>query len=202
MSTFTLSKLQGSKNSFTGRLTFAQTKEFKIGMVTYFIFYMGAMLADDFGQDWFVIPGFILAFIAFIMAYFPLSYSRNSGEVILTKDEIELHSKKEDHSFPESSIRLTNISELEINIVQSIRWWSSYVIMQFIVKQDETESSFGLTIKNRSQEKQYLEALESWYRAEYPVKEYDIQGSRIFKLYQGKSYANIQQIKTEYGINW
>jgi len=197
MNEFTLSKIQGSKDSFTGRLTFAQTKEFKIGMAAYFIFYMAAVLADDLGQDWFVVPGFILAFIAFI----PLSYSRNSGKVVLTKNEIELHPKKEDHDFPDSPIKLSNISELEINIIQSIRWWSSYVIMQFVVKENENESSFGLAIKNRSQEKQYLEALESWYRAGYPVKEYH-QGLRVFKLNQGKSYADIQKIKQEYGIQW
>lgn len=202
MNEFTLSKIQGTKDSFTGRLTFAQTREFKIGMVAYFIFYLGATFADDLGQDWFVVPGFILAFIAFFMAYIPLSYSRNSGKVVLTKDEIELHPKKLDYDFPDSPIKLTNISELEINIVQSIRWWSSYVIMQFVVKQDETESSFGLTIKNRSQEKQYLEVLESWYRAGYPIKEYDIQGSRIFKLNQGKNYAEVQKIKREYQIEW
>ncbi|MEX0856891.1 MAG: hypothetical protein WD016_01995 [Balneolaceae bacterium] len=196
---FTLSKIQGSRDSFTGRLTFAQTKEFQIGIATYFIFYMGANLADDFGQDWFVVPGFILAFIA---AYIPLSYSRNSGKIILTKDEIELQPKKEDFDFPDSPIKLASVSELEINIVQSFRWWSSYVIMQFVVKQGETESSFGMTIKNRKQEKQYLEVLESWYRAGHPVKEYDIQGSRIFKIEQGKSYADIQKIKSEYGITW
>ncbi|MDZ7805705.1 MAG: hypothetical protein U5K71_01150 [Gracilimonas sp.] len=201
MNEFTLNKIKGSKDSLTGRLTFTQTKEFKIGMVIYFIFYMGATLADDFGYDWFVIPGFILAFISFGLAYIPFSYSRNFGKVILQDDGIKLKPKKDRNDFPDSPIDLTEITELKINIIQSFRWWSSYVIMQFIVKQENDEASFGLTIKNRGEENRYLKILDRWYKAGYPVKEYHL-GQRIFKLNEGKNYADIQRIKQEYGLDW
>jgi hypothetical protein len=51
--------------------------------------------------------------------------------------------------------KLTFTQTSEINIVQSIRWFSSYVILQLVVKQEECESSFGLIINNRKKEKQY-----------------------------------------------
>jgi hypothetical protein len=49
---------------------------------------------------------------------------------------------------------------------------------------------------------QYLEVLESWYRRGYSLEEYDVSGSRIFKLDRGKNYADVQKIKKEYDINW
>jgi hypothetical protein len=202
MTEFTLSKIQGTRDAFTGRLNFAQTKEFKTGMAIYFIFYMLATLADDFGHEWFVIPGFIIALIAFILSYIPFSSTKNAGKVILAEKQIKFHPKKDGSNFPDSPINLEQISELEINIVQSIRLWSSYIILQFVIKEDGSESAFGLTIKNRKQEEQYLDILESWYKAGLPVREFDISGSRVFKLDQGKNYADIQKIKTEYGIDW
>lgn len=202
MTELTLSKMQGGKDSFTGRVTFAQTREFKIGMAVYFTSYLGAIFADDLGYDWFIIPGFVIAFIAFGLAYFPIWSNKNAGKVILGENEIETKPKKEDDYFPNSPISLETIVELDINIIQSIRWWSSFVIMQFVIKQNDAEESFGVTIKNRSQEKQYLETLESWYRAGYPLKELNANGTRVFKLNQGKNYAEIQKIKQEYGIDW
>lgn len=202
MNEFTLGKIQGNKDLITGKLTFTQTKEYKIGIIAYFVLYMAATFADNFGYDWFVVPGFILAIVAFVLAYIPFSNSKKAGKVILHNDDIELYPKKEDGDFPVSPIDLDKISELEINIVQSIRWFSSFVILQFVVKQGKSESNFGLTIKNRNKEKQYLDVLESWYRAGYPIREYDTQGARIFKLKQGKNYAEIQNIKKEYGLEW
>lgn len=202
MTELTLSKIQGGKDSFTGRLTFAQTREYKIGMVIYFTFYLGATFADDLGYDWFIVPGFIIAFIAFGLSYFPIWSSKNAGKAILSENQIETKPKKEDDYFPDSPINLETITELEINIIQSFRWWSSYVIMQFVIKEGDEEKSFGVTIKNRAEEKQYLNVLDSWYRAGYPVKEINATGARVFKINQGKNYADVQQIKQEYGIDW
>ncbi|MFP8488988.1 hypothetical protein ACKGJO_07780 [Gracilimonas sp. Q87] len=109
MNEFTLNKIKGSKDSLTGTLTFTQTREFKIGMNIYFIFYMGATFAGDLDQGWFVVPGFILAFITFGLAYFPFSYSRNFGKVILKEDEIILQPIMDENDFPDSPIDLTDI---------------------------------------------------------------------------------------------
>jgi len=202
MTELTLSKIKGTEDNFTGRLTFAQTWEFKIGMFIYFTFYLGATFADDFGYDWFVVPGFIIAFIAFGLSYIPMSFSKNAGNVTLHEKKIGINPKKDDNYFPDSPINMESITELEINVIQSIRWWSSYVIMQFVVKKDDEDKSFGVTIKNRNQEKQYLAVLDSWYRAGYPVKEMNATGTRVFKLNEGKNYADIQRIKKEYGLDW
>ena len=74
--------------------------------------------------------------------------------------------------------------------------------MQFIIDKDGEEKTFGVVIKNRKQEEQYLEVLDSWYKAGYPVKEITGSGFRIFKLNQGKNYEDVQRIKRKYGIEW
>lgn len=204
MATFPLSNLEGEKDSLTGNLTFTQSKEYRYGTVIYGIFYCTSMLADDFGQDWFTIPGFIIAVLAMFAAYFPYSFAKKAGTAHLKKDKIEID-LEEDADFehiPDSPVKLDELNEININIVSSFRWWSSYIILQFIINKDGEEKTFGVVIKNRNQEAQYLEVLESWYRAGYPVKEITGTGFRVFKLNQGQNYAEVQKIKQEYGIDW
>lgn len=199
-----LSNLEGKKDSLTGNLTFTQSKEYRYGMVIYGIFYCSSMLADDFGQDWFTIPGFIIALVAMIAAYFPYSFAKKAGTVHLREDEIEidLYEKATYEHIPDSPVKLDELNEITINIVSSFRWWSSYIILQFIIDKDGEEKTFGVVIKNRKQEEQYLEVLDSWYKAGYPVKEITGSGFRIFKLNQGKNYEDVQRIKRKYGIEW
>jgi hypothetical protein len=204
MPKFTLSNLEGQKDSLTGNLTFTQSKEYRYGMVIYGIFYCTSMLADDFGQDWFTIPGFIIALVALVAAYFPYSFAKKAGTAHLKKEEIEIDLDEQANfeHMPDSPVKLDELNEININIVSSFRWWSSYIILQFIINKDGEEKTFGVVIKNRKQEAQYLEVLESWYRAGYPVKEITGSGFRVFKLNQGQNYAEVQKIKKEYGIEW
>lgn len=204
MPKFTLSNLEGQKDSLTGNLTFTQSKEYRYGMVIYGIFYCTSMLADDFGQDWFTIPGFIIALVALVAAYFPYSFAKKAGTAHLKKEEIEIDLDEQANfeHMPDSPVKLDELNEININIVSSFRWWSSYIILQFIINKDGEEKTFGVVIKNRKQEAQYLEVLESWYRAGYPVKEITGSGFRVFKLNQGQNYAEVQKIKQEYGIEW
>lgn len=204
MAKLTLSNLEGEKDSLTGNLTFTQSKEFRYGMAIYGIFYCSSMLADDFGQDWFTIPGFIIALVALVAAYFPYSFAKKAGTADLKKEQIEidLDEKANFEHMPDSPVKLDELNEININIVSSFRWWSSYIILQFIINKDGEEKTFGVVIKNRKQEAQYLEVLESWYRAGYPVKEITGSGFRVFKLNQGQNYAEVQKIKKEYGIEW
>ena len=204
MPKFTLSNLEGQKDSLTGNLTFTQSKEYRYGMVIYGIFYCTSMLADDFGQDWFTIPGFIIALVALVAAYFPYSFAKKAGTAHLKKEQIEIDLDEQANfeHMPDSPVKLDELNEININIVSSFRWWSSYIILQFIINKDGEEKTFGVVIKNRKQEAQYLEVLESWYRAGYPVKEITGSGFRVFKLNQGQNYAEVQKIKKEYGIEW
>ncbi|MEX2477903.1 MAG: hypothetical protein WD357_05670 [Gracilimonas sp.] len=204
MAKFTISNLEGKRDSLTGNLTFTQSKEYRYGMVVYGIFYCASMLASDFGQDWFTIPGFIIALVAMIAAYFPYSFAKKAGTAHLKKDEIEIELDRNANyeHIPESPLKLDELNDITINIVSSFRWWSSYIILQFIIDQNGEEKTFGIVIKNRKQEEQYLEVLESWYRAGYPIKEITGTGFRVFKLNQGQNYAEVQKIKQEYGINW
>jgi hypothetical protein len=200
----TLSNLEGKKDSLTGNLTFTQSKEYRYGMVIYGIFYCTSMLADDFGQAWFTIPGFIIALVAMIAAYFPYSFAKKAGTAHLKENEIEIDLDENANykHIPDSPVKLNELNEITINIVSSFRWWSSYVILQFMIDKDGDEKTFGVVIKNRKQEAQYLKVLDSWYRAGYPVKEITGSGFRIFKLNQGKNYEDVQRIKREYGIEW
>ncbi|MFD2533104.1 hypothetical protein [Gracilimonas halophila] len=204
MPKFTLSNLEGEKDSLTGNLTFTQSKEYRYGMVIYGIFYCTSMLADDFGQDWFTIPGFIIAIVALVAAYFPYSFAKKAGTAHLKKEEIEIDLDEQANfeHMPDSPVKLDELNEININIVSSFRWWSSYIILQVIINKDGEEKTFGVVIKNRKQEAQYLEVLESWYRAGYPVKEITGSGFRVFKLNQGQNYAEVQKIKKKYGIEW
>lgn len=204
MATFTLSNLEGQKDSLTGNLTFTQSKEYRYGMVIYGIFYCTSMLAGDFGHEWFTVPGFIIAIFAMGIAYFPYSFAKKAGTANLDNNKIDIDlDKNANFKFlPESPVKLNELSEITINIVSSFRWWSSYIILQFIIEKNGEKHTFGVVIKNRKQEKQYLEVLESWYRAGYPVKEITGTGFRVFKLNQGKNYAEVQKIKQEYGIEW
>lgn len=200
----TLSNLEGKKDSLTGKLTFTQSKEYRYGMVIYGLFYCTSMLADDVGQEWFTIPGFIIALAAMITAYFPYSFAKKTGVAHLKEDEIEINLDGNVYyeHIPESPVKLDELNEITINIVSSFRWWSSYIILQFIIDEDGEEKTFGIVIKNRKQEAQYLEVLDSWYKAGYPVKEITGSGFRVFKLNQGQNYAEVQKIKKEYDIEW
>ncbi len=202
MAEFTLSKLEGTKNDWRGSFNFTQALEYKIGMGIFLIFYFISSFSPNFGFGWFVLPGFFIALLGFVIAGIPYTISKSAGKVLLETNAIQFIPTKNKEDFPDSPVKLEHLSEIEINTVSSFRWFSAYLVLQIVLQKNGSTSSFGTVIKNREQEKQYLEVLESWYRAEYPIKEYDVQGVRVFKLDQGKSYEDIQKIKTNYKLDW
>jgi len=95
------------------------------------------------------------------------------------------------------------MTEIQFHYVYSLRLVSAYHIIQCVLKDKRGEfSNFGFVIKNKSQEKQYLEYLDSWYRQGLNINESNGVGQKTFKINQGKNYEEIQKIKQEYGINW
>lgn len=202
MAEFTLSKLEGAKNDWRGSFNFTQTIEYKIGMGIFLSFYLISSFSPNFGFSRFVLPGFFIALLGFAIAGIPYTISKSAGKVLLGKISIHITPKKHEKAFPDSPINLEHLSEIEINTVSSFRWFSSYLVLQCVIRENGSESFFGIVIKNREQEKQYLEVLESWYRTGYPIKEYNVQGVRVFKIDQGKSYEDIQKIKTNYKLDW
>lgn len=143
-----------------------------------------------------------VAIIALMLAGIQFFPNKNAGLALLTERDIQLHPKKDDGYFPSSPILLEQNTKVVITTVSSIRWWSSYILLHVEIINNDSSSFFGLTIKNRKQEKQYLKVLDSWYSNGFPIEEYAGAGGRVFKLEQGNSYADIQKIKSEYGINW
>jgi hypothetical protein len=201
----TLNKLRQTKNELTLRFTFTETTEFKIFMIIYsvcmIIFYITIMMDSDR-----LIPLKItllsVGVISFILARNPFYSAKKVGSAVLTENEIHLHPQKDDKQFPVSPISLEQITKVVISTVSSIHWWSSFYLLHVEIFDHDNSSAFGITIKNRKQEKQYLAVLDSWYRNGFPIVEYGIKGYRVFKLEQGTSYADIQKIKKENGINW
>lgn len=202
--TLQLTKIKPWQNSsFSSRLNFTASREYKIGWVCYVVFYLLAITSDDFGFGWFEIPGFIIAVASLLITVFPYSMARNFGLVTFTENGFTLAPKKQAENLPSSPVKLSGMKEIQFHYVYSLRIVSAFHIIQCVLENEEGEfSNFGFVIKNREQEKQYLEYLDSWYRQGLTIKESTAQGQRVFKLNKGKNYEEVQQIKQEYDISW
>ncbi len=69
-------------------------------------------------------------------------------------------------------------------------------------RSQEAPIGFSFVLRNKKEHQQYIELLDSWYKAGYQVHETDQLGNRIFKLKRGINYADVQNIKQKYGIKW
>lgn len=190
-------------DSFSSRLTFTASREYKIGWVCYGVFYLLATLSDDLGFGWFEGPGLIIAIASLLITIVPYSMTKNFGTVIFKQDGFQLEPKKSGTELISSPVKLSEMTEIQFHYVYSLRLVSAYHIIQCVLKDKQGEfSNFGFVIKNKAQEKQYLEYLDSWYRQGLNINESNGVGQKTFKIDQGKNYEEIQQIKQEYGINW
>ncbi len=190
-------------NSFSSRLTFTASREYKIGWVCYGLFYLLATFSDDLGFGWFEGPGLIIAIASLLITIVPYSMTKNFGAVIFERNGFRLKPKKSVDELPDSPVKLTEMTEIQFHYVYSLRLVSAYHIIQCVLKDKNDEfSNFGFVIKNKSQEKQYLEYLDSWYRQGLNINESNSVGQKTFKINQGKNYEEIQKIKQEYGISW
>ena len=183
----------------------AESIEFRIGM--------GAVAAGMFSYftldllnldlpDW---GDFVMALsitIGYGYAFISLLLSRNAGKVNVSTQRISIQPKRDAENYPTSPIYIDKDSEIRIYLMKSIRFGLHRTLLHLQVTNGEEQSDFGIVLKNKKEHQQYLAVLESWYRAGFNVHEFDQLGGRVFKLNQGKNYAEVQKIKQEYGIDW
>lgn len=205
MNEFELLKSGLTKDKSTGNIFFTETPEFRIGMAMvvaillsrYSLDYLNLTIPEwgDFllGAGMVLVYGFAFTF---------LFLSRNAGKVIISPDQISIKPKKHREKYPSSPITIDSKSEIRIYLMKSINFGFKRTLLHVQVTNDGSELNFGMLLKNRKKHLQYFEVLEGWYRDGYSVHEFDQLGGRIFKINQGKNYADVQKIKQEYGIEW
>ncbi|MEX0844833.1 MAG: hypothetical protein WD022_06105 [Balneolaceae bacterium] len=205
MSEFGLLKISSKEDPLTGRVTFTETIQFKITMSIAMSVVITIFILDILNYDLPNWTEFLFGagmVIAYSIAFITLFFSRNAGKVKFSENEISVHPKKNPDLFPDSPIDIDSNTKISINTLQSFRFLFTRTLLYIVVSKGDSEYRFGMIIKNREKEQQYLEVLESWYRTGYKVKEYDQLGNRVFKINQGKNYAEVQHIKQKYGIEW
>lgn len=204
-SEFNLTHLSASKDPLTDRITFTETIEFRLWMavaiLSYLSFHLFSLLDIELAGWQYMLLG-VATVLFYGLAFMSVLFRSSAGKAVVTGDEIRLHPKKKKEAYPDSPIEITKDTDIKIYVVQKLNWFTPKAILHFSVSNDSHENEFTIKIGNKKTKEQYLELLEGWYRGGYSLKEYDISGSRIFKLDRGKSYADIQKIKSEYGISW
>lgn len=205
MNEFDLLKPIFRKNRTIGQPSFTETVEFRIGMGVVFALMFSIYTLDyldlsipewgEFLMGMGMVLGYGFAFSALFL-------SRNAGKVTISPQKISIKPKKHSEKYPSSPIDIDENSEIRIYLMKSITFGIQRTLLHFQVTNDGNESNFGILLKNKTKHEQYSEVLESWYRAGHDVHEFDQLGGRVFKLNQGKNYAEVQKIKQEYGLEW
>lgn len=202
---FNLTHLSAGKDPLTDRVTFTETLEFRLWMAvavaSYLSFHLFSLL-DITLAGWQQMLLAALTVICYGFAFMGVLFRSSAGKAVISEGEIRLHPTKKKEKYPDEPIPVTKSSEIKIYVVQKLNWFTPKAILQFSVSNSGQKNEFTLKLGNKKAKEQYLELLEGWYRGGYSLEEYDISGSRIFKLDRGKSYADIQEIKSEYGISW
>ncbi|MAO65167.1 MAG: hypothetical protein CL666_09225 [Balneola sp.] len=205
MTEFDLLKIGSKKDPLTGKVSFTESIQFKISMGIAVAAILSIFTLDflDFDvPDW---ASFLISMgivFGYTFAFIALLFSQNEGAVKIGTDKIILSPKRNPDKFPESPIHIDHDSQIGISVIQGARFPISRTLLHIEITNDDETSEFGLLLKNKKKHQQYFEVLESWYRSGYDIHEFDQLGSRVFKLNQGKNYADVQKIKQEYGIEW
>ncbi|SMO45746.1 hypothetical protein [Gracilimonas mengyeensis] len=206
MAEFSLVDVQNKEDPLTGKVTFTESKSFRVIMGITAVLIISFFVLDFFElglPEWTELLSLIALIVGYILAFFAYFFSRNAGIVTFKENQIEITPKRNPDQFPGSPIHLHQQTKIRINTMQSFQWFSSRVLLFVLITHpDGSEDRFGFMIKNKQKKQQYLEVLESWYRAGYKVEEHDQFGNRVFKINQGKSYEDVQKIKKEYGLDW
>jgi len=205
MNTFQLTKVF-ERDALTGGINFTLSKEYRVGMIIFFIALSIIYASNIFEyqiNDF--LMGFLVALIAFglIFALLPFSIAKRFGTVTFSKNSIELHHKPKssNHALKET-LHLDQADEIRLQIINGLELFSSFYVIQAEIKNADQTAEFGFVLKSGKEKETYLSILDQWYFRQYPVKEYAIDKSRIFKLQRGLKYKDIQKIKAEYGIEW
>jgi hypothetical protein len=205
MTEFDLIKISSKKDPLTGRVSFTESIQFKISIGIAVAAILSLFTLDFFNfnvPEWanfFISMGTVLGYS---FAFIALLFSRNAGTVEMGQDKIYITPKRNEGAFPDSPIHLSEDSNIRISVIQSARFPINRTLLHIEILDDKDPLDFGMVLRNKKKHQQYFEVLESWYRTGYEIKEFDQLGSRVFKLNQGKNYADVQKIKQEYGIEW
>ena len=202
---FNLTHLVASKDPLTDRVTFTESIEFKlwttVAILSYLSFHLFTLLDIELA-DWQVMLLAATMVIGYGFAFMGVLFRKSASKAELTENEIQLFPTKKEEQFPDSPIEVNTDSEIKVYVIQKLNWFSPKLILQVSISNGEEPETFTIKLGSKKSKEQYLEVLESWYRRGYSLEEYDVSGSRIFKLDRGKNYADVQEIKKEYGINW
>jgi|GEM_PF-2171629 hypothetical protein len=202
---FNLTHLVASTDPLTDRVTFTESIEFRVWTAVAGLSYLSISLfnlLDIEMADWQVMLLAATMVIAYGFACMGVLFRRSSGKAELSENEVQLFPTKKKEQFPDSPIKVNSDSEIQIYVIQKLNWFNPKVILQISVSNEGEPATFTIKLGSKKSKEQYLEVLESWYRRGYSLEEFDVSGSRIFKLDRGRNYADVQEIKKEYGINW
>lgn len=198
---FTLANIKDQRDSLTGRLTFTQSVEYKAGAIIYAVAYLISVIAGEFDMNGIQGAALIISILALFLGFMPLSMAKKAGTAELGSNLIKTKPESPDSEITQLDVSPDGLSKINIQTVYSFGFWSSYYVLFVELEWDDRNEAFGITLKNNKEKEQYLEVLDSWYRAGYPVKEYNPQG-RLFKLKGSLNYEDVQKIKKEYGMEW
>lgn len=205
MTEFDLLKIGSKPDPLTGKVSFTESIQFKVSMGIAIAAVLSIFTLDMMNFD---VPEWLNFFISmgtvigYTFAFMALLFSHNAGKVYLSSNKIVIDPKKDTEEFPDSPIQINPESQIKISVIQSARFPINRTLLHFQIVKGNTESDFGMLLKNKQKHQQYYDVLDSWYRAGFKIKEFDQLGSRVFKLNQGKNYEDVQRIKREYGLEW
>lgn len=202
---FNLTNLVASKDPLTDRVTFTESIEFRlwiaVAVFSYLSFQVFNMMDIELAS-WQVMLLSAGIVIGYGFAFMGVLFRKSSGKAEVSENEIQLFPTKKKEQFPDSPIKVTGSSEIKIYLIQKLNWFTPKMILQFSITNNNKTDSFSIKVGDKETKEQYLQVLEGWYRAGYSLQEFDVQGSRVFKIDRGKNYADVQKIKEEYGISW
>lgn len=205
MNTFQLTKVF-ERDALTGGFSFTLSKEYQIGITIFLmalsIIHLSNILSYQIND---FLMGFFAALLAFgiILATVPFSIAKKYGAVTFSENTIELnHKPKSSNHTLKETLHLDQADEIRLQIISGLEFFSSFYVIQAEIFNGDQTTEFGFVLKSGKEKKAYLSILDQWYSEKYPVKEYAIDHSRIFKLKRGLKYEDIQKIKADYGIEW
>jgi hypothetical protein len=202
---FNLTHLVSSTDPLTDRVTFTESIEFRlwiaVGVLSYLSFSVLDLLDIELA-NWQAMLLAATAVIGYGFAFMGVLFRKSAGKAEFSENEIRLSPTKKKEQFPNSPIKITDDSEIKVYLIQKLNWFNPKLMLQISISNGDETENFSIKIGSKKSKEQYLEVLESWYRRGYSLEEYDVSGSRIFKLDRGKNYADVQKIKKEYDINW
>lgn len=119
------------------------------------------------------------------------------GTAIFTENAITIQRRGQ----LEVVVPVANLSKILITLNETglLKTWTLLSVL--LQDQNGADILFAMLLRKK-QRPDFIKLLQTWYRAGLPLKEGDTAGGRGFLLNANLKYAEIQQIKADYHINW